>query len=98
MDIADNMEQISGHESSFKTDTIFVGFKNTFCPAQSVQGVDVLLELSHRLEHVFRVVNDVGEMVLIEHLDTIFLDVIRPDGGLNECLGSAVGQIVKSGD
>jgi hypothetical protein len=98
MDIADNMEQVSGHESSFKTDTIFVGFENTFGPAQSVQGVNVLLELSHRFEHVFRVVNDVGEMVLIKHLDTIFLDVISPNSSLNECLGSAIGQIVKGGD
>jgi len=56
MNITNNMKQISSHECPLKSDTFFVGFKDTFAPVYCVDRVDILLIRGHSLEGVVRIV------------------------------------------
>ena len=55
-----------------------------------------MLVLSHAIEAELRVVDDVGEMVVIEDFDLVPLDVVCPDCSLGEGLRFAVGEGIQS--
>lgn len=50
MDIADEVQQVSGHEGSLKGDAIDIMFENRGAVVNDVDGIDVLLQGAHAVE------------------------------------------------
>lgn len=57
-----------------------------------------MLKLSHSLEHVLGIVDDISEVILIKDFHTIFFDVISPYGSFNEGVASAVSHGIEGKD
>ncbi len=95
VDVADEVEEVPGHPGPLEGDSVFVELEDFVAPVDGVYGVDVLLVLSHAAETVVGVVDDVGEVVVIEDLDLVLLDVVGPNRSLGEGLSLAVGEGVE---
>jgi len=50
VDVSHQVKKVSGHESAFKADSLFISLENALAPIDYVDCVDVLLVLSHSLE------------------------------------------------
>lgn len=50
MDIADEVQEVPGHESPLERDAIFIGLEDALAPVDDIDSVDVLLVLGHALE------------------------------------------------
>ena len=57
MDISHNMKEVPGHPCPFEGDSLLIGFQDWFTPVYGVDCIHILLERTHALESVVRIIN-----------------------------------------
>lgn len=50
MDVPNQMQEVSRHESSLEAGAVLIGAEHAVAPVDDIDGIDVLLVLGHSLE------------------------------------------------
>ena len=95
MNVTSKMKKVTSHETSLKSDSISICFEDRLGWFVCINRINIFLELTHTNKHILGVIDDIGEVVIIEVGRVVFFDIIWPNWSLNKWIWFSICEVCK---